>query len=91
MKNDLEDHLLSGYDNGNTDNVFDTGYNNAHVKRDYHDIEDKIDKKFAFYNTQFNHISELEGMDLTESKDITFSDIEAIQAFLQKKGGKEEY
>jgi transcriptional regulatory protein LevR len=58
---------------------------------DYENIDDKINKKFAFYNTQLNHVSELQGMDMMERKDIDFSDFEAIQANLQKEGDKEEY
>jgi hypothetical protein len=31
---------------------------------DYQDTDDKIDDECAFYNTQFNHISELEDVDM---------------------------
>jgi hypothetical protein len=63
--------------------MFDRAYNQKiNTKTDYQNIDDKIDKKFAFYSTQYNYVSELEGMDMMTRKDIDFSDFEAIQANL---------
>ena len=76
---DLEAHFLDG----DRDFVFDEYFNEEHYqKKDYKKTYDRIDDKFAFYNTQYNYISELEGVDMMKKADVDFSDFEAIQNIL---------
>ena len=94
MSNTLELSLLAGYRHSSDISIrqFDEDINEAHVQRiDYEGLHDKIDDPFAFYNTQFNHLSELHGMDMMNNKEMDFSDFEAIQQHLQEEGNKEEY
>lgn len=76
---DLEAYLLDP----EYENVFSDYYNEDHHNgKDYKQTKDRIDDKFAFYNTQYNYISELKGVDMMKKADVDFSDFEAIQNIL---------